>query len=40
MKIRYCKHCRQIVDADDMVEGYGFIYHLRCFAAIYGWFED
>lgn len=36
----YCKHCGKLISPADLILGIGFTYHYRCYAAIYGNFND
>ncbi len=38
MKLRVCKRCKACTR--QYVRGFGFLYCLRCYGKIYGYFED
>lgn len=38
MKTRICKHCKS--RTEQYVKGFGFLYCLRSYGKIYGYFED
>lgn len=35
-----CKHCGKLLSPAELVRGIGFAYHQRCYARIYGYFND